>query len=280
MRAVARHRVLTTDHLTDAFFPTKRRAWTRLAELHRLEVLARFQPFSQNWGGTPFHFVPGRAGVALLAAERGDDPIRAARGWRLERAVAIAHRQSLRHLIGVNGIWAALAGYARQHPQEAQLLAWYTETEVANWAGGVVRPDALLEWRERRRRVEALLEYDRGTEALRVLVDKVHAYERLEEESGRSCWILFAFTSEGRERSARGALTDATVPVATATLDADTRPHDAVWLPLTDASERVRLSALTDVPKPSRALRRAAFGSPRAWRFDRPASDEEAPIDL
>lgn len=279
VRAVARHRVLTTDQLTDAFFPTKRRAWARLAELHRLEVLARFAPLTVNWGGSVFHFVLGRTGVAIVAAERGDDPVRAARGWREERAVAIAHRQNLPHLVGLNSIWAALAGHARCHPERVQLIEWLTEPEAANWAGGLVRPDARIEWHEDGRTVEAVLEYDRGTERLAVLHDKLRAYERLEEESGNTRWVLFAFTSAGREASARAALGDATTPVATATFDGHARPQDAVWLPLSHAHERVRLSALADVPKPSRALDRAASGSLRAWRFAPAANDEEAPID-
>jgi hypothetical protein len=279
VHAVSRHRVLTTDQLSEAFFPTKRRAWARLAELHRLEVLARFAPITVNWGGSVLHFVVGRTGAAIIAAERGDDPVRAARGWREERAVAIAHRQNLPHLVGLNSVWSALAGHARQHPN-AELTAWLTEAEVANWAGGIVRPDGLLEWCEDGRTVEAFVEYDRGTERLSVLQDKLRAYERLEVESGRAPWVLFAFTSGGRESSARAALAETTVPVATAALHFDAPPQDAVWMPLADAHERVRLSALADVPKPQRALRRAASGSPRAWRFDRAPSLGEAPIDL
>lgn len=278
--AVARHRVLTTDQLSEAFFPTKRRAWARLAELHRLDVLARFAPITPNWGGSLLHFVLGRAGAAIIAAENGDDPVKAARGWREERAVAIAHRQNLPHLVGLNSIWSALAAHARRNPDRAELVAWLTEAEAANWAGGLVRPDALVEWHEDDRSVEALIEYDRGTERLAVLAGKLRAYERLEVESGRTLWVVFAFTSKGRETSARAALAESTVPVATASLGGESRPEDAVWLPLAHAHERVRLSALGDLPKPSRALHRAASGSPRAWRFARTAHDEEAPIDI
>lgn len=278
VRAVDRHRVLTTDQLAEAFFPSRKRAWKRLAELHRLEVLARFQPFREGWGSHPLHFVVGRTGAALLAAERGQDPVRAARGWRLERAVAIAHRRHLAHLVGVNGVWAALAGEARRAPEHVR-VHWMTEREAAAWTTGLVRPDAVIEWLEHDRFVEALLEYDRGTETLRVLVDKLPNYAALEEERGRSVWVLFAFVTPGRETSARGALTGTDVPVATATIAGPPRPQDAIWLPLGAAVERVRLAHLADVPKPAAALRRAALGGLRAWRFDRPAAEEEAPLD-
>ena len=283
VRSVDRHRVLTTEQLAQAFFPTKRRAWARLGDLVRLELLVTFRPFAPNYGTSQLHFVLGRTGAALLAAEDEDhpsaDPIKAALRWRYDRVTAIAFKRSLPHLLGVNAVWAALAGHARCHPRDAELVAWLTEREAGNWTGGIVRPDALLEWQEHGISVEAFLEYDRGTERLAVLADKLRSYERLEEESGSSSWVLFAFASPGREASARAALAHTTVPVATAVLNGDARPHDAVWLPLSHAHERVRLSALDDVPKPSRALHRAASGSPRAWRFARSAHDEEAPID-
>jgi hypothetical protein len=278
VRAVDRHRVLTTEQLAEAFFPSRKRAWKRLAELYRLEVLARFQPFREGWGSCPLHFVVGRTGAALLAAERGEDPARAARAWRVERAVAVAHSRHLAHLVGVNGIWASLAAEARRDAARVR-LTWMTEREAAAWTTGVVRPDAVIEWLEHGRFVEAMLEYDRGTETLRVLVDKLPNYAVLEEERGRSVWVLFAFVSPGRETSARGALAGADVPVATATVADPPRPQDAIWLPLGAAVERVRLSHLADVPKPAAALRRAALGGLRAWRFDRPAAEEEAPLD-
>lgn len=278
VRAVERHRVLTTEQLAEAFFPSRKRAWKRLAELYRMEVLARFQPFREGWGSHPLHFVVGRTGAALLAAERGEDPVRAARVWRMERAVAVAHSRHLAHLVGVNGIWAALAADERRDPARLR-LTWMTEREAAAWTTGVVRPDAVIEWLEHGRSVEAMLEYDRGTETLRVLVDKLPSYAALEEERGRSAWVLFVFVSPGRETSARGALAGTDLPVATATVVDPPRPQDAIWLPLGAAAERVRLSHLADVPKPAAALRRAALGGHRAWRFDRPAAEEEAPLD-
>lgn len=281
VRAVARHRVLTTDQLTEAFFPSHKRAWKRIAALHRRELLLRFRPFHDGWGGAaPFHYVLGRTGAWLIAAESGADPLKAARAWRADRAAAIAHQRNLAHIVGVNGLWASLVGRARREPDSAHLLAWLTEAEVARWAGEVVRPDAMLEWREDDQAIEAFVEYDRGTETLRVLRDKVRAYERLEEERGATSWVLFAFTTRGREVSARAALSDATVPIATTSLDDHSAVHAAIWLPIRHDGERIRLAQLARAPKPPAALQRAATGSPRAWRFDRGTRGEEAPFDV
>lgn len=280
VRAVARHRVLTTDQLVDAFFPSHKRAWKRIAVLHRRELLFGFRPFHDGWGGAaPYHYVLGRTGAWLLAAERGADPVRAARSWRADRVSAIAHQRNLSHIVGINGLWASLAGHARRCPQNARLVEWLTEVEVARWAGDIVRPDAAFEWCERDETLEAFVEYDRGTEALRVLRDKVRAYERLEEERGATSWVLFAFATRGREVSARAALADTNVPIATTSLDDHEAASAAIWLPIPHDGERVRLAQLARVPKPPAALQRAATGSPRAWRFDRGARGEEAPFD-
>lgn len=92
-----------------------------------------------------------------------------------------------------------------------------------------MRPDAFGEWHEDGVAVEFFLEYDRGTETLARLVDKLGGYERFEAERGASSWVVFAFGSPRREATARRAL--ATVPAATAALGGPLRPADALWLP-------------------------------------------------
>lgn len=281
VRSLARHRVLTTDHLTEAFFPSKKRAWARLSELHRLELVARFQPFRVGWGTESFHFVVGRAGAWLIAAEEGRDAAKATRAWRADRALAIACRRNLPHVVGLAGIWASLAGHERRNPQRARLARWLTEPEAAAWTGGIVHPDAVFEWHVDGTSMEALLEYDRGTEARHVLAGKVAAYERLEQERGATSWLLLAFASVGREASVRSSLSQATVPIATAVLSPTARAHEAVWSPLSSQSgARLPLHRLEEFPKPSAALDRAASSSPRAWRFDRVGRGEEAPFDV
>lgn len=285
LRAVARHRVLTSIQLQEMFFSARKRALMRLLHLYRLGALDRFEPLRLGWGRHPYHYTLGRLGVALIAAEAGQDAERAARRWRADRTLALGRTQRLAHLLGINDFCAALVGHARRHP-DARLIEWMTEAETARWADDIVRPDAFGQWGEDGRSVEFFLEYDRGTETVARLVAKLTGYERLEDQRSASAWVLFRFPSAGREAAARAALAPATVPVATAGPFGPLRPYDAVWWPLcapsgpVGPSGRVRLAQLADVPIPPEAARRSAVRGPRAWRFDRSRNEpEEAPID-
>jgi len=263
IRDLKRFRVLTTPQLARLHFNSFKRASARLLFLHELKVLDRFRPIREHWGAHPWHWVVGPMGAAILAGERGEDPERASRRWRGERMLAYATGQRLAHLVGINDLYVSLAAHARRN--ETCLLDWLTESEAVEWTHGIVRPDAWGTWEDDGRRVEFFVEYDRGTETLGRLVDKLDGYERFEAERGAIAWVLFAFTSGRREQTARRALTAATVPVAT-TWHPD--PHDAVWLPLSAAGDRMRLAALADVPKPPEAVERAS-NTMRAWRYER-----------
>jgi hypothetical protein len=257
------------------FFDSHKRASARLLDLLGLGMVERFRPYREGWGSHPWHWVLGREGAAVLAADRGgDEP---ARRWRGEHALAYASGMRLAHLVGVNEFHACLAGRARRSG-DASLADWMTAAEAARWCDRLTSPDAWGRWEESGRTVEFFLEYDRGTEALGRLADRLAGYERLESERGASAWVLFAFESARRERTARAALAGTTVPVATAGLLDGVEPQEAVWLPLRPSGERLRLSALADAPKPPEALGRCAEGGPRAWRFDRAAerSHDEA----
>jgi hypothetical protein len=246
----------------------------RLVTLWQLRLLDRFRPHRASWGAAPYHYVLGPAGAGVLAAERGEDPAVAQRRWNRGRTLALAGSQRLAHIVGVSGFYAALAAEARRRP-DASLMRWRTEAEAAAWAGaarwsgGTVNPDGWGVWREGALEVEFFLEFDRGSESLPVLAAKLRGYAEWEAERGATAWVLFAFVSPRREGTAREALRDATVPVATAALGVPVQPADALWLPLRSCTAgRERLAGLARVPKPPEAVERAAEGGGgRAWRY-------------
>lgn len=264
---VDRFRVLTTPQVARLYFDSLKRASARLLQLHELKLLDRFRPRREPWGAHPWHWVLGPMGAAILAGERDEDPERASRRWRGERTLAYATGQRLAHLVGINDFRVDLVAHARHN--EACLLDWQTEAEATKWADGTVRPDGWGVWEENGRQVEFFLEYDRGTEALSRLVDKLLGYERFEEKRGVTAWVLFAFVSPRRESTARVALSCATVPLATVALVDGIGPHDAVWLPLDAGHGRVRLAGLADVPKPIEAVERARSHRARTWMYER-----------
>jgi Replication-relaxation len=266
-----RFRVLTTPQVARLFFDSHKRASARLLDLYDVGVLDRFRPHRPDWGSYPWHWVLGPLGAAVLACERGDEDDRAARRWRPERTLAYATGQRLAHLVGANDFYVGLAAHARHHA-EASLADWMTEAEAGRWSDGLVRPDGWGIWEEAGRSVEFFVEYDRGTETLGRLVDKLGAYERFEAERGVTAWVLFAFTSARRERSARVALAASTVPVATAALVDAMSPAGSVWRPPASDS-RMRLAELAGVPKAAAAIDRAGE-SVRAWKYERPVTDD------
>jgi hypothetical protein len=277
--AVERHRVFTAGHLAAMFFDSRHRAMMRLRALVEMGVLDRFHAPPQRGRPNEYHYVLGRVGASMAAAERGDDADRAARRWKGETALVLARGQRLAHALGVSGFYAGLAAESRRGA--GRLADWLTEPEAARWSDGIVRPDGFGVWAEGGREVEFFLEFDRGTETLGRLASKLDGYARFEAERGEAAWVVFAFTSARREASARRALCGSDVAVATAVVPPDGRPSEAIWLPLDAEAGRLGLAGLAGQPKPDGALARAAEGSLRAWRFarSRPDDEEEAPID-
>jgi hypothetical protein len=275
VRAVGRFGVLTSDQLAAMFFDSTGRAQVRLLALHRMGLLDRFRPWRAGFGAEPYHYVLGRTGAALLAAEDGEDSDSAARRRRRAKGLALAQAQRLAHLVGINGFHVALAGAARRSGR-CELEDWMTEAEAARWSSGIVRPDGWGRWREGAELVEFFVEWDRGTEALHRLVAKLEGYERFEAERGAAAWVLFVLPSARREGTARAALAGAGVAVATAAAEGGrVAPAEAVWLPLDRRhGARLRLAELARVAMPEEAVARAAAAAPRAWFFDRTAERE------
>ena len=240
------HRVLTTAQVADVGFTGERRARMRLAELYALDILDRFRP--QTWGSpSPFHWVLGPLGAAVVAAETGTDP--ADHTWRRGLAHDLAASQRLAHLVGTNGFFCGLLRSARTRPG-CYLDEWWSERRCAREWGEVVRPDGYGVWSEADTALPFLLEYDNGTERLERLGAKLPGYARLAAAAGHPNWVLFSFGSPRRERDARRVLAHPGVPVATAARSPGTAPDAAVWLPASTGGARLRLAQLAHAPLP------------------------------
>jgi len=238
------HRVLTTAQVAEVGFSGERRARMRLSELYALDILDRFRP--KAWGSpSPFHWVLGPLGAALVAAEAGLDV--ADLSWRRSLVHELTASQRLAHLVGLNGFFCSLLGSARTRPG-CRLDEWWSERRCAREWGEVVRPDGYGIWTEADTSLPFLLEYDNGTERLERLAAKLDGYANLAAAAGHPNWVLFSLPSPRRERDARRALAQRGVPVATASREPGTAPDAAIWLPVRRHGARLRLAQLANVP--------------------------------
>lgn len=268
------HQVLTTNQLCDAAFHSLITARHRLARLHDLRVLDRFQPL-RPVGSSPHHWVLDELGAAIVAADRGVEPRELA--WRRGRALALATSQRLDHLVGANGCFTALLRAARRQP-DTRLARWWSERRCAAEWDGLIRPDGHGVWVEDGAQVGFFLEYDRGTEPTDRLVAKLAGYTELAEAEPDPMLVLFVLPSHRREAGVRqalarapgagphteaggdsGAVGDPTV--ATGVIPPGHSGADAVWLPLGHAhahdggGHRRRLRELANQPMPVAAHR-------------------------
>lgn len=225
MRLVWTHRVLTTPQIATLAFTSYNTAKDRLAVLYELRALERVRPWNAPW-----RYVLDTPGAEILAADDG----RTLRefGYRYDRAKDAATSSQSDHTLGVNQTFVDLFAHTRA-PEHRAHLEWWTEAQCAWHWGDIIRPDAAGRWQVGTRRTDFFLEYDRGTERLRRLRDKVHAYAELADTVGTRGVVLFLLPSRRREAHLRHAL-GARPPVPVATAVHGTHPADAVWTRVDD----------------------------------------------
>jgi hypothetical protein len=158
--------------------------------------------------------------------------------------------------------------YSRRNTT-AEVVRWWSERQCAEPLrfGSVsmhrVRTDAHGIYAEDQRRIAFFLEYDRGTESVPVLVDKLQRYEQLTAQGGPAWPVLFLLPDRAREDRLHSRLgrRPLATPAATATREAlrgGVCVADAVWLPISapDSPRRlIDLDALSD-PADDAALTR------------------------
>lgn len=242
---LAEHQVLTTPQIRDLVFSSTRHTQRRLAELAALGVLSRVRPRASR-GSAPTHWILGPAGVVVLAADQEVD-VRVAGALR-NKALTAALGQWRQHLVGVNGFFTRLVA-----DDAGDLDVWWPEQRCARRWGRVVIPDGYGQWRQNGDEIAFWLEYDRGTERLVDLVDKVYGYAEIADTSWPAVetshpWLLFRLPSARRERDLHRIVPQRTgVPIATAWEAGVPSPAAAIWRPL-GASQRLTLIELAGVP--------------------------------
>lgn len=270
--------VLTTEQLTLLFFSSKRRAQDRLLFLYRQRVLDRFYPQSRfDAGKPPAHWLLDEAGAHLVAASLDLD--RRDLDW--QRRDDWGSHPQLAHRLEVNRFVTDLIAATLPDPTLG-VVAWFGPRQAAARLGermrGTVRPDAELILITPRGLIDLLLEWDRGTETLDRLDEKLRRYRKAEyklhyeDDEPRS--VLFVVPGRRRLEHLRELCAD---------LD-----RDGSWPILaTTAAELGAEGALAstwqrlDVDEPPRRLTdlpvRADLGNPdpaltlgRCWRHDAP----------
>jgi hypothetical protein len=203
--ALYEHQLLTTDQLTLLFFSSKRRAQDRLRFLYDNRVVDRFYPPRPYGFGKPqAHWLLDEGGAILVAASLELE--RKQLGW--QRRDDWGSYPQLLHRLEVNRFVTDL------------IAATLTDGSLAvsEWWGGRSAA-ARLSDRDRNSRpipdtgfflerpggpIECYLEWDRGTETLARLSEKVRRYRRAQvrapEERG-TVNVLFVVPT-GRRRSA------------------------------------------------------------------------------
>ncbi|MEN3616183.1 replication-relaxation family protein [Plantactinospora sp. ZYX-F-223] len=258
---LADHGVLTTDQINHALYGSLDFAQRRLRKLCQVGLLGRFRPFRAEGGTYPYHYLLGQLGVEIVAAHRGEDLPRKDQARR--RRWHLTNRANLPHLLGVNGFFTDLAGYARTHP-EASLDRWWPAARYQRSGGFAesgdpvqvlvytprVRPDGHGIWTEHSTSLPFFVEYDTGTEPLPVLVDKIAGYQDLARVTGRVPPLLFWLHSTAREHHLHTRLAEADVwyPIATAARDSAAQraatPADDIWWLHRRPGARLRLAGL------------------------------------
>jgi hypothetical protein len=250
-RLLAEHRVFTSHQITDLAFNHLDTAEDRLRTLTALGVLDRFRP-RRDTGSAPYHYVLGPLGAAMLAAEQGVTV--ADLGYRRATALAVAHYRRLPEILRVNGFFAALAGYARRHP-DAELAVWWPQRRCQATWGRLIQPHGFGRWRDHGTVVDFFLECDHGEEPISITA-ALAGYDDLADAVPQLAIItLLWMVTTQREAQVRRTLHPQHCRVATATPPGGGNPADALWLPLGTTGPRRHLAGLAD---------------PHCWASERP----------
>jgi Replication-relaxation len=252
LHALLEHKVLTTHQLRVLFFRSLRRCQHRLRELKDLEIISSFPPPQEFGKGRlpDHHFLTslGRSVVAHLdGIPRDDLP------WIPDEGYG--DNRNLRHRMGVNAFFCSLAEASLRHEGHC-LERWRPERRVRTRAGEI-QPDGFGRYLHPGGACEFYLEYDRATEGITALSEKLRGYLRVSGGWGEGAQfpnVLVLVPTERREGEVVRAWTQAahpgrkpsTVPVFVTNEDllGVLGVLGPVWLPAGQGQDRPCLTGL------------------------------------
>jgi hypothetical protein len=208
LHALLEHKVLTTHQLRVLFFRSLRRCQDRLKELKHLEIISSFLPPQEfGKGRLPEYCFLTSLGRSVLAhlegVPRDDLP------WVPEQSYQ--DNRNLRHRMGVNAFFCSLAEASLGHKGHC-LERWRPERRVRTRAGEI-QPDGFGRYLHPGGACEFYLEYDRATEGVTALAEKLRGYVRVAAgwgEGGQFPNVLVLVPTDRREPEIARAWTEAT----------------------------------------------------------------------
>jgi hypothetical protein len=242
-RLLWEHRVLTSHQLTQLAFEHLDTAEDRLRTLTHLQVLDRFRP-RRDTGSAPYHYVLGPLGAAVLAAGRGSTVTEL--GYRRATTLAIAHHPHLAELVAVNGLFCALAGHARRHP-DTELVVWLSQRDCqAKW-GRVIQAHGFGRWRDHHREVGFFLHHHPQQQPIKSMIGVSADYDALVQAAPQLATnLLLVWLSRlDQETTLHRLVPPRSYVVATATPHHGADPAEAIWWPLGSTGPRRRLANLS-----------------------------------
>lgn len=260
MLAIYQHKVLLTKHLKAMFFGSLRRAQDRLRQLAQLGLIETwYPPQPRRTGKAPGHHTLTESGAQLVASLLG---IARSELRYVDRNQEDREQDSyLSHRIGVNEFFCALIEAGRANDGHG-LAKWVPERTV-RIAEGWIRPDGFGVLLHPNGALDFYLEYDRGTETMRQLANKLAGYigvarEWTEQGAEHFSCVLIVVPNHRRERVMAMSFADALarferadklarLPFFVATEDALSQQGmlGRVWAPLPKLDRR---SSITELP--------------------------------
>jgi hypothetical protein len=209
--AIYEHKVLLTEHLKAMFFGSVRRAQDRLRRLAQRELIDTwYPPQPRGMGKASGHHTLTESGAQVVASLLGIA--------RSELRYVVRNEEDreqdawLAHRLGVNEFFCALIEAGRANDRHG-LAKWVPERTVRT-GDGWIRPDGYGVFLHPGGALDFYLEYDRGTETTRQLVNKLAGYigvarDWTEQGAEQFPCVLIVVPNHGRERVVAAAFADA-----------------------------------------------------------------------